>query len=148
MGALKLPESGVVYIDTQILVYTVESHPKYAPALIPLWSASRQGAIQITTSELALLEVMVRPLRDSDHQLERDYREFLLNSDIHLKRIEQSILLDAAGLRAAIPSLRTPDAIHAATARSAGSAMLLTNDSGLKQVPGLNVVLLDEVVSG
>ncbi len=148
MGALSLPQGGVVYVDTQILVYTVESHSKYAPALLPLWTAAREGTIQIITSELALLEVMVRPLRDSDQRLQCDYRDLLLNSDIQLQRIGQSILLDAASLRAAMPSLRTPDAIHAATARSMRCDLLLTNDRGLKQVPGLNTVLLDEAVSG
>lgn len=39
MASLKLPDSGIIYIDSQILVYTVEFHPKYAPALLPLWTA-------------------------------------------------------------------------------------------------------------
>jgi hypothetical protein len=30
---------------------------------------------------------------------------------------------------------------------SSGCALLLTNDTGLKRVPGLNITLLDEVVS-
>ena len=147
MGSLKLPDSGIIYIDSQILVYTVESHPKYAPALLPLWTASREGVIQIITSELAFLEVMVRPIREADQKLQRDYVEILLNSDIRLHGIDRLILLDAAYLRAAIPSLRTPDAIHVATARSIHCDLFLTNDRGIRQVPGLPVAFLEDIVS-
>ena len=39
------------------------------------------------------------------------------------------------------------DALHAATALSAGSAFMLTNDSGFRRVPGLSLVLLSEVAA-
>jgi predicted nucleic acid-binding protein len=49
-------------------------------------------------------------------------------------------------LRAAIPSLRTPDALHAATSRLRGCAQFLTNDDGFRKVPGLPVIILREVL--
>lgn len=76
-----------------------------------------------------------------------DYEDILLNSDIRLQGIDRPILLDAASLRATMPTLRTPDAIHAATARSVQCDLFLTNDRGLKLVPGLPVAFLDDVVS-
>ena len=39
MGALTLPASGLVYIDTMVLIYTVERFPTYWPLLEPLWLA-------------------------------------------------------------------------------------------------------------
>ncbi len=147
MGSLNLPENSIVYIDSQILIYSVESHPKYGPALLPLWTASRRGTVQIVTSELAMLEVLVRPIRDSDQKLRQDYEDILLNSDVRLQNIDRPILLDAANLRATVPTLRTPDAIHAATARAVRCDLFLTNDRGLKKVGGLPVVFLEDVVS-
>ena len=40
MGALTLPTSGLVYIDTMTLIYTVERYPAYRPLLEPLWRAA------------------------------------------------------------------------------------------------------------
>jgi predicted nucleic acid-binding protein len=43
--------------------------------------------------------------------------------------------------------LKTPDAIHAATALACGSAMFVTNDGGFRKVPQLPVVVLSEVAA-
>src|SRR5947208_2106680 len=51
------------------------------------------------------------------------------------------------GPRAAPPRLRTPDALHAATARLSSCALFLTNDRGFRQVPGLPLAVLDDALS-
>ena len=56
------------------------------------------------------------------------------------------MLLEAARLRAVLPTLKLPDAIHAATARLHGCAVLLTNDTRLRAAPGLEVIQLSDVV--
>jgi predicted nucleic acid-binding protein len=56
------------------------------------------------------------------------------------------VLRQAAVLRATIPSLRTPDAIHAATALLGNCDMFLTNDPGFRRVPGLPLILLSNVL--
>jgi predicted nucleic acid-binding protein len=43
-------------------------------------------------------------------------------------------------------SLRTPDALHAATGGSCGCTLFFTNDVGFRRVPGLPVVILDDVL--
>ena len=60
--------------------------------------------------------------------------------------IDLEILETAAKPRAS-HRLKTPDAIHAATALHAGATMFVTNDRGFLKVPGPNVVILDEVAS-
>jgi hypothetical protein len=72
MGSLTLPVSGPVYADTQTFIYSVEKHPQYAPVLRPLWSAVSSGLLEVMTSELTLLEVLVAPLRKNDSVLETD----------------------------------------------------------------------------
>jgi hypothetical protein len=63
MGALTLPASGLVYIDTMTLIYTVERYPAYYPLLEPLWRAAQSGTIEIVSSELTLMETLVGPLK-------------------------------------------------------------------------------------
>ena len=36
-----LTASGIVYIDTMILIYTVERYPAYYPLLEPLWRGDK-----------------------------------------------------------------------------------------------------------
>ena len=63
MGSLTLPASGLVYIDTMTLIYTVERYPAYWPLLDPLWLAAQSGMIEIVSSELTLMETLVGPLK-------------------------------------------------------------------------------------
>ncbi|MBX9257525.1 PIN domain-containing protein [Desmonostoc muscorum CCALA 125] len=61
--------------------------------------------------------------------------------------ISQTILREAASLRASTPSLRTPDAIHIATATTSGCTQFLTNARQLRTATNLPVVILDEVLT-
>ena len=125
MGALTLPASGVVYIDTMTLIYTVERYPAYWPLLEPLWLAAQAGTIEIVSSELTLMEALVGPLKSGDTTLEQAYEQALLGTDMRLLPITQPILREAARLRATT-KLKTPDAIHAATASDAACVLFIT----------------------
>lgn len=100
MGSLSLPASGVVYIDTAPLIYSVEKHPEYESTLRPLWAASKSGEIQVLTSELALLETLVGPLKQGDSVLADVYTELLTATEMRLLPITLDVLRDAARLRA------------------------------------------------
>jgi predicted nucleic acid-binding protein len=145
MGQLMLPTSGSVYTDTPVAIYTIEGNPDYYSLLQPLWSKFYAKEIQIISSELILMEVLVVPLRNGNNSLVADYEELLL-SQVQLIPISQSILRQAANLRAT-SHLKTPDAIHAATALSVNSNQLITNDKGFRNVPALSVVILNEVLA-
>lgn len=148
MALLTLPTSGTVYVETPIAIYTVEPHPVYAPLLRPLWQAVQAETTQAVSSELLLMEALVHPLRRKDAALQAAYERLLLTAPgVTLLPLTQEILREAARLRAEIPGLRTPDALHAATALLAGCALFLTNDIGFRRVPGLPLVLLDDVLA-
>lgn len=145
MGSLILPSSGLVYTDAQIAIYTVDKHPTYGPLCEPLWLEVKAGAVTAVSSELTLLETLVGPLRASDTAFATRRELLWQQANTRLIPITQAILREAARLRAAISGLRTPDAIHAATALLHGCALFLTNDVGFRRVPGLSLVILDEV---
>ena len=147
MGSLTLPPDGDIYVDTQTIIYTVQNHPTYAPLCRPFWQAARIGRSGIFSSDLALLETMVLPLRNADTVLQSRFERFLLHSDVNLLLITQSVLLEAARLRADVPGLKTPDAIHAATALINGCILLITNDTGFRRVRGLSTIMLDDVLA-
>ena len=133
-------------MDTQVIIYTVEANPNYYLLFQPLWLKFQTGEIELMTSELTLLETLVFPLKNANTILVCDYEQLLLSSEIQLVPITQSVLRTAANLRANT-NLKTPDAIHAATAISEGCTLLLTNDKGFRNVPNLSVVILSDVLA-
>ncbi|MDM9384141.1 type II toxin-antitoxin system VapC family toxin [Chlorogloeopsis sp. ULAP01] len=143
---LTLPASGTIYVDTSVIIYTIESNPDYYSLLRPLWIKFQLGEIEIASSELILLETLVVPLKKGNTALVVNYEQLLLSSEMRLIPISQSILRQAANLRATT-NLKTPDAIHAATALSVNCNQFLTNDKGFRNVPGLPVVILSEVLT-
>lgn len=147
MGQLNLPASGKVYLDAAPIIYSVETHSKYFPLLEPAWQTAHARNTPFLTSELSLLEVLVAPLRAKDAKLLGAYEGVLASSDIQLVPVTKEVLRVAARLRAEITTLRTPDAIHAASALFAGCSMFICNDAGFKRVPGLPVLMLDEAIT-
>lgn len=144
MGQLALPVSGVVYVDTAPIIYSVEKHADYWSLLRPLWAASKAGQIFVASSELALLETLVGPLKSGDHDLATDYEQLLTATEVKLLPVTLDTLKEAAKLRAQT-NLKTPDAIHAATALASGCVQFITNDAAFRRVPRLPVVVLKEV---
>jgi predicted nucleic acid-binding protein len=145
MGQLSLPDSAIVYLDTAPIIYSIERHPDYWQLLTPIWEKLQSGSIQLMSSELLLLECLVIPLRTNNTVLITAYEQFL-SSRITLFPIHDSILRLAAQLRAT-NNLKTPDAIHAATALKIGCTQFLTNDAGLRTVSGLSVVVLKDILN-
>ncbi len=145
MGSLTLPPAGPVYADSQVFIYSVEKHPVYAAIVRPLWEAVSRGEIDVVTSELTLMETRVGPLKRGDAALAEDYERFLASPGIRLAPLTAPILRAAAGLRATMTSLRTPDALHAATANAAGCSLLITNDNGFRRLSSPAIVFLDDL---
>jgi predicted nucleic acid-binding protein len=114
--------------------------------LQPLWLKFQIGEIEIVSSELILMETLVLPLRNADTFLLDAYEQLLFSEEMRLIPINQSILRQAANLRATT-HLKTPDAIHAATALSVSCNQFITNDKGFRNVSGLPVVILNEVLA-
>jgi predicted nucleic acid-binding protein len=129
VGSLSVPSEGLVYVDAQIVIYTVDRHPRYGPACMPLWSAAAANAVTVVSSELTLLETLVGPMRAADAALERDREGLWSRPNTLLLPVTRDVLREAARLRAAIPPLRAPDAIHAATAMLSGCGLFVTNDA-------------------
>lgn len=147
MGRLVLPSSGEVYADAQIPIYTTNAHPVYAPLVRPMWEAVAKGTIFAASSELTLLESLVGPLRSGDTASAAARENLWRQKNTRLIGITEDVLREAARLRAIIPGLKTPDAIHAATALVHGCVMFITNDMGFRRVPNLPLVLLDDVLA-
>lgn len=145
MGQLSVPDGAIIYLDTSPIIYSIERHIEYWQLLKPIWEKLPSGNIHLISSELLLLECLIIPLRTNNTVLIDAYDQFL-SSRITLHPIRESILRSAAQLRAT-NNLKTPDAIHAATALNIGCTLFLTNDAGWRTIPGLSVVVLKDILN-
>jgi len=101
--------------------------------------------ISAVTSELALAEVLVKPIKDQNLAAQQAYRTFLASTPVlRVAPISRDILEEAAHLRA-ITRLKLPDAIHLATSNQNGCDSFLSNDDLFKSVGAGNVKLLSEI---
>ncbi|MGA2060879.1 MAG: PIN domain-containing protein [Thermoguttaceae bacterium] len=146
MGQLTLPPVSSIYVDSSILIYTVETHARYWPSLQTLWEKAKSQTVTLITSELTILECLVGPIKKGDQLLVQAYSQIFNSSDLNFVPIERRILLHAAKLRAETPALRTPDALHAATAIESGCGAFLTNDAGFKKIPGLEAIIIGDSI--
>jgi len=135
-----------VYLDTNIFIYAIEGYADFIDELNQLFSQIDAGNLRAFTSELTLAEVLVRPLMDGNLEIQSVYQQALQSSEVlEVVAVSRDVLIESASLRA-IANLRLPDAIHGATAILSGCKTFLTNDRRLTNLPGIEVVVLSEVM--
>lgn len=147
MGVIGLPSSGIVYVDANSIIYRIEQVAPYLTVAAPLWNALDAGQQEVVTSELSVLEVLVKPIQAGATRLEDLFRQVLYSTrGFTLIPIDRLVLEEAARLRAH-HGLKTPDALHAASALLAHCTLFVTNDPAFRRVPGLPVVVLHEIAA-
>ena len=134
-----------MYCDTAPVIYTIEKHIDFWPMLEPFWLSTKEKEAIAVTSELTLLETLVLPMRENNETLITEYETLLTKTDVVLSPITIDILRSAARFRAAL-NLKTPDAIHAASAAASNCAYFLTNDDGFRRLSDIKVVVLNELI--
>ena len=134
-----------LYTETAPLIYYVEEHPMYVAKMDAIIAAIEERPIEAVSSVITLTEVLTQPVKLGNTRLEQEYRDILLYSrEFRLLPITSRIAESAADLRARY-NLRTPDALHVAASIDARCDMFLTNDTGMKRVTEIAVLLLDEL---
>ena len=146
MGPLTLPLGELLYLDANALIYSVERVEPYRTLLEPMWQEAQDGNLTLVSNPILIVEVLVKPLRDGETEIEMQYRELFGANAVRFQNASFSVFEDAARLRAEA-RLKTVDAIHAATALRAGCALFVTNDNDFRRVPGLPTVILDDLLA-
>lgn len=134
-------------VDTMLFIYHFEEHSQFGPWAGRLLQAAEHDQLRLVTSVLTLMEVLVAPKRERQEQLCRRYRELFASfPQLTVLAIDQSIAEVASDLRAAY-NLRTPDALHLATAIVAGADAFVTEDRRLSNVSAIRVIGISQAVN-
>lgn len=129
-----------LYLDACAIIYAHEGTAACREAVAD-WLAKAGSNGAVMTSSLSRLECRVRPLRDNNTSLLHTYERFFSRRSLQVIPISDTVLDRATQLRATL-NLKTPDAIHLASAIENGADAFLTNDVSFRRCNDVNVVLL------
>lgn len=135
----------ILGIDTSIFIYFMELHPLYNSLVCEIFHRIDTGTFAGVTSVVTLIEVLIRPFRQGNVYLQQEYRNLLLNSEnFEIIPVDIGIADLAADLRSRY-NLLIADAIQIASSLSVGCEAFLTNDTKLKRVAELPILVLSEI---
>ena len=130
-----------VFWDTNLFIYLIEGQGANWSQVTRLATAMFERGDELMTSTLALGELLVKPMRESNPQLAKKY-EALLSE--HASVIDLGV--DEARIYARIRrdrTIKSPDAIQLACAASARVDLFITNDARLsgKLIDGIQFIV-------
>lgn len=134
-------------VDTMLFVYHFENNEQFGDQAGALLAAAEKGRCRLVTSVLSLLEVLVIPKRHGMEELCRRYREIFSSfPNLSVTPVDQQVAEIAADLRAAY-TIRTPDALHLATAVQARANGFVSEDRRLRRISAIRILTLRHAAS-
>ena len=140
-----IPNGSKVLLDTVALIYFLEENERYSKLAEKIFGRIESGELQGVLANLAFAELLVPLFRSGEPRAAAGLANRIFNfRNLEVVTLTTEISIEAARLRAEY-SLRTPDAIHAATAIITQASGILTNDKRLAVLTseGLSVWLFD-----
>ncbi len=136
----------VVGLDTMVFIYHFEENQAYSPLTFSIFESLEKGNFNGITSVLTLLEILVKPKKEGNLLLTERYKLlFETFPNLQVKEINENIADIASSLRANY-NINTPDAIQIATSLEAKADIFITNDTTLKKISEIKVLLLSEML--
>jgi predicted nucleic acid-binding protein len=131
-----------VAVDSSPWIVWIEGDSGLLPSVAPLFEEVLRGRMRVVSSTIVLLEVLTGAFRRRDDLLARKFETALCDVEgVVLVPVTREIAREAARLRG-VHGLRTPDALHVATAIVAGAVEFVTMDRRLARVREIPVRVL------
>lgn len=127
----------MIYLDANVIIRLIEGAPAIKAPIV----SRLTGASAFVTSQLSRIECRCQPMRVADRALLKLYDEFFSAAELTLMDIGLQVIDTATDLRAT-HKLKTPDAIHIATAITCGATVFLTGDRDLTRISDVPVELI------
>jgi len=136
----------VVGVDTAPLIYFIEDVTPYADLLHPVFDRLERHALAAVTSTITLAEILTKPLADKNFTLVDEIKFTLKTfSTLSMVAIDEK-LAEVAALVRARHAIRLPDALQMAAAIQGEATLFITNDKRLKNVDGIEVLVLSDYI--
>jgi predicted nucleic acid-binding protein len=129
-----------------VFIYQLEANARYLARTDQIFTWIERPGGKAVTSTITMTELLVQPYRVADQQ-QADEFYVLLSTYPNLEWIAPNLeIADRAAKLRALHGLRTPDALHAATAVHTGATGLVTNDPVFERVKDFETLLLDKLL--
>lgn len=133
MGINSLRSSQTISLDTNIFIRALDDSTHLGDKARELIIEIKETAPRVFISTILLEEFFVRVYKDKQDKEETNILDFLTIGGLGtFVNMDRQVALLAAKIRADYSSLRSPDAIHLASAISAGANTFITTD---KRIP-------------
>jgi predicted nucleic acid-binding protein len=141
---LKHLQGARVYFDVNPIIYFIEQNGDFFEPVAPIFEMLGEGTLMAFTSELSLTEILIKPTRQKQHKVIDTYKDLLLDPQLFtLTKVGRETFLQAAQLGGSL-GMRTPDAIHLASAMENQCKYFITNDKKIRSHGGVRVALISD----
>ncbi len=131
----------IIFLDTNIVIYTVEYPPVLGPKAMAHLTSSRNRGDSFMVSDLVRMECLVGPLRSNNLVVRSDFRNFFAAPGVQVVAIAPEVCDRGAMIRAT-SRFKPMDALQLAAAVEHGANVFLTNDIRLNSFTALTVEVL------
>lgn len=133
-----------VAVDSACFIYFLEDNPKFCDLAEPIFELAERDKISIISSVLILVEVLTGYRRAKDRSAENDFKQMLKDFPaIEVCEFSDKLVNHIVDLRIKY-GIKTPDAIHLATAIERKADVFITNDKQLKKVKEIAILYLGD----
>ncbi|MFO0936936.1 MAG: type II toxin-antitoxin system VapC family toxin [Gemmataceae bacterium] len=131
----------MIYIDANVIIRLIEGDSTTRLPLENHLLPYRGCGRFLMTSRLSRLECLVKPVRFNDDKLISLYETFFASAELLLIDVTAEVIEIATKLRANL-NLKTPDALHLASAVHFGAKEYLTGDKSLSKCEEISVEVI------
>jgi predicted nucleic acid-binding protein len=144
--AVALSRHAVVGIDTMVWIYNLDRQSLPYAVATQVLRLIESGAIAGVTSEVTIMELMVRPLRMNAPTVAAGYESLIVTfPNLAVASLDRVAVRRAAELRARF-NLHPLDALQLAACIEHGATTFVTNDLRLGKVTDIDIVMLDDFI--
>jgi predicted nucleic acid-binding protein len=130
-----------IFWDTNLFIYLFEGSAVFGGQVASLREKMLRRGDQLVTSSLTLGEVLVKPMKEGDTKLLKEYADVIPAVAVLLPFDEKAAVVYAQ--LHSDSGMRAPDAIQLACAAAFGVDLFVTNDARLhnRQVTGIQFIV-------
>ena len=145
MGLKDILRDKRVYFDTNIFIYLLEGSEHFQDALRDLEALIAHETIKVTSCDLVYTELLPFHAGQPNKAAIEHIVEFL--NAFEISRISRQTAIQAGILRGET-GMKTPDALHVASAIQNDAEIFLTNDAGIRTPASIRRVLFADYSNG
>lgn len=142
----KISKYGRIGVDTNLFIYAIEQHPEFWELAKSVLDLIEDGEAEAVASTISLTEILTKPVREGNYQLETDYRALFYHfPNLQVVPVDIPVAERASFIRAK-HGIRTPDALIIASVIEAGAKLFISNDEQLKKITDIQVLGFNELM--